>query len=138
MDKIIRRTATSGYCLASGYTEKDAFKMLYAYQDTGLEPEALHAAKAALDIARKYPAFLPKLKRYGEAESEGRLIVLPCKVGGTVWRIGPGISRARTVYPVKADNLQRIVMWMQCGDIGKTVFLTREEAEAALGGDGDG
>lgn len=60
-----------------------------------------------------------RLKRYEDAEQEGRLVVLPCKVGDTVYAINHG----------KIDEATFI------GDaFGKTIFLTRKEAEAALKG----
>ena len=77
-----------------------------------------------------------RLKRYEDAEAEGRLVVLPCKVGDTLYRIcheykkGNSFIRAVTF---NQNNFWRIVFG---GEIGKTVFLTREEAEAALKGVG--
>ena len=71
-----------------------------------------------------------------QAEQTGRLVVLPCKVGDTVYQID-----AECVYESE-------VKWIifDCDDIafderaiGGSIFLTREEAEAALaqkGGEG--
>lgn len=79
-----------------------------------------------------------RLKVYEEAEEQGRLAVLPCKVGDTVYRIcreykqGNPFIRAVTF---NRNNFWRIVFG---GEFGKTVFLTREEAETALRGGSDG
>ena len=71
-----------------------------------------------------------KLEKYETAEDEGRLMMLPCKVGDFVYKI---------IY--QRDNFDdrsyRIVTEVRfrpdmIDDIGKTIFLTREEAEKAL------
>lgn len=71
-----------------------------------------------------------KLAEYETAEEEGRLVMLPCKVGDFVYKI---------IY--QRDNFDdrsyRIVTEVRfrldmIDDIGKTIFLTREEAEKAL------
>ena len=81
-----------------------------------------------------------------QAEQEGRLVVLPCKVGDDVWfvrKFGKGqcIKRAE-VSCINIDFRGEVFVSarrISGGYIGKTVFLTREEAEAALalkGGEG--
>lgn len=80
--------------------------------------------------------------RSTKAEAEGRLIVLPCKVGDTVWRIvgpkGHRIVRQRKVLAVTIYHTGDVIIHTDGAEnrFGKTVFLTREEAEAALGGGG--
>ena len=74
------------------------------------------------------------------AEAEGRLVVLPCKIGDTVYWI-----RGKAILEVYIQWFETNAYgWCACGqyppmaptfefgDFGKTVFLTREEAEAAL------
>jgi hypothetical protein len=80
-----------------------------------------------------------KLNEYEEAKAEGRLVVLPCKVGDSIYR-PEGLKYSVfwtianvTIYPdeiVFTDDSDNI---FTLDDIGKTVFLTREEAEKALG-----
>lgn len=86
-----------------------------------------------------------RLRELAEADKGGRLVVLPCKVGDIVWanldemrhtrkcviefvNIG---SRVTTIVFSTVDGLRE-----QYGvnpiSFGKTVFLTREEAEKAL------
>lgn len=76
-----------------------------------------------------------KLKGYEKLAKEGRLVVLPCKVGDTVYRVFHAKGRAPAIveYEIKtigqaADLIGRI------GKISRfvSVFSTREEAEAAL------
>lgn len=77
-----------------------------------------------------------RLAYYEDMEEQGRLVVLPCKVGDTIWRI-----KCNGAWPdfgtpyVEADAF----LYRDIHYFGKTVFLTREEAEAALrGGNDDG
>ena len=69
-------------------------------------------------------ACVEKLAEYETAEEEGRLVVLPCKVGDVVhvlrqsWN-GWNIDKKKFTYGM-------------IGKFGKTVFLAREEAEKAL------
>ena len=73
---------------------------------------------------------IDKLAEYETAEEEGRLVVLPCKVGDIVYKI----MCQRDNFD---DRPYRIITSVNfrldmADDIGKTVFLTREEAEKAL------
>lgn len=85
---------------------------------------------------------IDKLAQYEELEEQGLLLRLPCKAGNTVY----SIANDGKIYPVKATREVRIVdgvLHIICesckysdlvsyGDIGKTVFLTKSEAEAKL------
>ena len=105
---------------------------------------------------------IPKLKKLAEyetAEEEGRLVVLPCKVGDTVWvtthpfnvfddfdfyteaqdEIYVSYISSMTFYEdsnqyriYSKETKQFINAYFMESDFGKTVFLTREEAEKAL------
>ena len=88
------------------------------------------------------------------AEQDGRLVVLPCKVGDTLWVTGrdnvpremeleaPDIRTVCTdednlcmsTCNRKPDGFCAYRLRNDGADIGKTVFLTREEAEKALEG----
>lgn len=89
-----------------------------------------------------------KLSHYEKAEQEGRLIELPLKIGDTVWIIAYGkdeIVKCK-VRTMKFMDDGKIIFscngrmkngHMYCGNflfksIGKLVFFTEEEAEAAL------
>ena len=109
-----------------------AFDRLAAYEDTGLNPEEL-----------------------AQAKKKGRLVVLPCDVKDTVYVIDPGdyeheykpYVRLKTVSEINWKATRKkdlgwglILAGGNCGssaryklnNVGKTVFLTREAAEAAL------
>ena len=113
-----------------------AVKRLGHYEDTGLEPEEIKKHEAAYNecLTRTYGPFKQKISQWLQAEQDGRLVVLPCKVGDTVYQID-----AERVYESE-------VKWIifDCDDIafderaiGGSIFLTREEAEAELkGGEG--
>ena len=85
-----------------------------------------------------------KLCDYEDAEEQGRLVILPKTLyeandtplifGVAEWevtgvRFYDGVVQA---YTVKTKSVQTII-WGE--EIGKTVFLSREEAEAALKGE---
>ena len=84
--------------------------------------------KASIFMYNKYFAgqAINKLAEYENSEEEGRLVVLPCKVGTRVYEIyqfcGCGAWEIEE-HKIKLEDLDKI---------GKTVFLTREEAEKAL------
>lgn len=87
---------------------------------------------------------LDRLKELVEADRDGRCVVLPCKVGGKVYCIQSYFNDAKMrsdekVKCMTVDFVQSFPDLFECQgtiykfyEIGKTVFLTREEAEAAL------
>lgn len=111
---------------------RDALDRLAAYEDTGLEPEEIEARQ---DVCLWIPE-----ERFSEiikAEAEGRLIVLPCKVGDTVYhRDCYGKIYEATVQSIVIDKSRTIFITSGIGfdetAVGKTVFLTRAEAEKAM------
>ena len=91
-----------------------------------------------------------KLQRYEDLEEQGRLITLPCKIGDTVYEVQEIRKRIQeyTVISVHHSHCSTLFGWtLKDGKgvysnlngfeehaIDKTVFLTKEEAEAALKG----
>lgn len=69
---------------------------------------------------------LKKLKNYEDAEEQGLLIRLPCKVGDDVWTIMCGMTGK---HPALFRQEFTLSMFSH---FGTAVFLTKEEAEAAL------
>ena len=113
---------------------------LMQYEDTGLTPERC-AEFARADAEGRYIVMrdaeqegVARLRELAEADKDGRLVVLPCKVGDTVYLIVT--KRARIYAPefrfIKKSKLTFLNMERVLQDFGKTVFLTNEEAEAAL------
>lgn len=85
-----------------------------------------------------------KLCDYEDLEEQGLLVRLPCKVGDIMFRINKGAKNPIIELTVTQINITRRsynleVIDRDCGelmcfknDIGKTIFLTREEAEKKL------
>lgn len=86
-----------------------------------------------------------KLKDYEDLEEQGRLVKLPCKVGDAVYAIGFNnkpiiyesvvlrilITEKEIVFNGKVDEFG-INSQLKQSMFGKTVFLTKSEAEAKL------
>lgn len=85
-----------------------------------------------------------KLKEYEDLEEQNRFIKLPCKVGDTVYvPTRDFISELRITHIIISKN-NTFLRWMlnagiypnldgfSVDKIGKTVFLTKSEAEAKL------
>lgn len=85
-----------------------------------------------------WAAALEKLAAYEDAEDQGRMVILPCKVGERVFQLYQGYIDMVTVQRIRPYIMTEMLsFWPE--DFGKTVFLTRKEAEAALkGGHDDG
>jgi len=80
---------------------------------------------------------LNKLAAYEDAEEGGRLTVLPCKIGDTVYIPHNGEIAERQVTGWDYDPYVMKISLSDAGYrdvklIGKTMFFTRAEAEAAL------
>ena len=94
---------------------------------------------------RQVAEYLEELKEYRKAEEQGLLLRLPCKLGDTVWLVGENfmldyevrrilVSECGIEAVQVAKEVEGVDRWncLYVEDIGKTVFLTREEAESAL------
>lgn len=84
-----------------------------------------------------------EIRELSQAKKEGRLVVLPCKVGDTVYWIHNGIITECRVHRIQINRTglficlkSKVVHGDFRADIcmGKTVFLNHEDAEAALKG----
>ena len=94
--------------------------------------------KAYEDIAELCGGF-DCLRELAEADKDGRCVVLPCKVGDKLYRVFAGEIFEHRVGSMKYFAIQGrwdIETYPFCpcveSSIGKTIFLTREEAERAL------
>lgn len=120
---------------------------LAAYEDTGLEPEEIKEHEEAyIEImTRTYGPLHQKIGKWLQAEKDGRLVVLPCNVGDTVYEANKrGFVSTYKVISVHISDCSVLVGWelidgiysslngFEVSALGKTVFLTRAEAEAAL------
>lgn len=128
---------------------RDLYGRLKAYEDTGLTPEEIKAPfteDTMINLAAQALGVEPsRLRELAEADKDGRVVVLPCKVGQRVFAL------MDTDKHISECEVKQIGMGNEIGFIGiepigargreygvalngfgKTVFLTREEAEKAL------
>ena len=136
---------------------------LAAYEDTGLGPEEIERIVYAygrghtlrtesaerLEIVREIKT--DRLRELVQAEKEARLVVLPCKVGDTLFdtyfgdirekevvSVGFMLSKSVKHMTIHANNFRGAITEIEMDRIGKDIFYTREAAEAALkGGESD-
>lgn len=86
-----------------------------------------------------------RLRELAEADKDGRVVVLPCKVGDTLFRVFAGEILEHKVVNMRYLAIQGrwdIDTTPFCSyvesSIGKTIFLTREKAKEALEARKDG
>lgn len=111
-------------------------KDLLAYKNTGLTPERC-AEFARADAEGRYIVMrdaeqegVARLRELSEADKDGRVMVLPCKVGTAIYYIHYPIA----LYPDKSEpEIKRGIFTLPDLDrFGHSIFLTYEEAKAAL------
>lgn len=122
------------------------------YEDTGLTPKDVkRMSNILLDVGIDYNCSWEyvknwlldaRLRELAEADKDGRLVVLPCKVGDVVY----GFHNGQTILPmvvkwietnadgwtVAAQYTPMAPKFYKFSDFGKTVFLTHEKVEEAL------
>ena len=136
-------TAVGGFCTAVPAAH---CPLLREYLDTGLEPAMCANYKTFEDEAISKGVTFKRIVALMEADRAGRLVVPPCKAGDTVYEV----TSRKTIseYRVKAIRVElfctfiewdivagfvdKSIFGVPVDEIGKTVFLTREEAKAAL------
>lgn len=137
-------------CYGSGCKIKDCpfetavCERLAAYEDTGLTPEEIKAPfteDTMINLAAQALGVEPsRLRELAEADKDGRVVVLPCRQGDELWTYcNYPVKRVYsfTVSDVSTLNGRTVLNTLGLGtirpeDIGKTVFLSREEAEKDL------
>ena len=132
-------------------SQKQVWERLKQYEDTKRTPEQIEALEAAImgkavaQITEFEGLPIARLRELAVADQEGRVVVLPCKVGHRVFAL------LDTDKHISECEVKQIGMGNEIGFIGlepigargreygvslngfgKTVFLTREEAEKAL------
>lgn len=126
-------------CRQSGTcTQKQVWERLKAYEDAGLSPQACAEAREIEETLSGCDYSISRMVELMKADVEGRVVVLPCKVGDMVYFGLPGRIIEKQVFSIVSfSNSTRIYCggtseYFRPEDIGKTFFLTREEAEKAL------
>lgn len=144
-------TAVGGFCTAVPAAH---CKKLKEYLDTGLTPEEIiglcemdkRAKMADLLRLEEYQSLgdIARLSQLAEADRDGRCVVLPCKVGDTVWALYDG-----KIYEVRVQGISLSASGDDTilhfggyptfnawgSSVGKVIFLTHAEAEAAQAGE---
>lgn len=124
------------------YEEYDPIERLCRYEETGFHPEVLgQCVKMLGDIN------ILQFYEWLKANSENRLVVLPCKVGQKLYTV---CCYGIRDYKIHESTLCEIKMvdgsgfffyeqrpdgWcyeVDTEEIGKTIFLSREEAERKI------
>lgn len=119
----------------------DFYWRLKAYEDTKRTPEEIdmdhEAAEQLRHLCRDYD--LDRLEELVKADKDGRVVTRPCKVGDTLFRVFAGEileHKVRNMRYLAIQGRWDIDTYPFCAyvesSIGKTIFLTREKAEAAL------
>lgn len=146
-------TAVGGFCTAVPAAH---CPLLREYLDTGLEPEEINDLASVREISPEAEYAINKhadniierldkllhqtdddarLRELSEADKDGRLVVLPCKVGDTVYKVITIQAQKPVLLETQVKTLGQAADVAQL--IGKknkviNIFLTREEAEKAL------
>ena len=123
-------------------SQKQVWERLKQYEDTGMTPEEIYKAYGELcllESALKNYGSHKRMKELAEADKDGRVVVLPCKVGDKLYRVF-----AEEIFELRVGSMKYFAIqgrwdletypFCPCveSSIGKTVFLSREEAEKAL------
>lgn len=125
----------------------EALNRLAEYEDTGLTPEQIREMdKLYAEKCRD----LDQLEYYKESEAQGKLLKLPCALRDMVFDVVLCDDGKYRIFEMKVCNIvpfgyfrkgevwnvyledKRSKAYRSFYDFGKTLFHTREEAEAAL------
>lgn len=136
-------TAVGGFCTAVTAAH---CPLLRDFLDTGLTPDEIRNMSgewcAAMSVLNGMGSY-DRLRELLTADKDGRCIILPCKVGDVVYgfhnnrqtilpMVAKWIETNADGWTVAAQYTPMVPEFYQFSDFGKTVFLTREEAEKAL------
>ena len=124
-------------CQQSGNcTQKEVWERLKAYEDAGLSPQACAEAREIEETLSGYDYSISRMVELMKADVEGRVLILPCAPDAIYWeKVGGILAQSRFeglhVYEDGTIKYAGYGMEICAEDIGKTVFLTREEAKKA-------
>lgn len=151
MERLTEYEIVGGHVHAVPTGDVDqAMMRLAAYEDTRLMPSDVHSLwgewNAMMSVLNSIGGGYERLRQLAEADKDGRLVVPPCKVGDRLYKVTG--RKTISVYKVRAIRVELFGLFIEwdivegfawqslsginAGDIGKTVFMAREEAEKAL------
>ena len=117
---MCKETPGGTFCENGSCSQRKVWERLKEYEDMGLELSAAEIVRLC--------------NLYRDAE-DGRVMVLPCPMGSTIYMIVTKHTKGREPFSfIKTTELMESNVFRVCRELGKTVFLTREEAERALEG----
>lgn len=100
----------------------NAYKtVIEAFENSSMNDEGYDTALDKCTLS-----FLEELKDYRQKKEHGKLLELPCEVGTRVWTILCGMTGKNPILFRQEFELSMLPHW------GTAVFLTKEEAEAAV------
>ena len=136
-------------------TQKEVWERLKAYEDAGLSPQACAQCREIEEGLSSTDYSISRMLELMKADKDGRLVVLPARpvltqscasmlyivdddeiYEDSLYEAVVGMSssgRTNVIYTTLSDQM---IFGQEA--IGKTVFLTREEAEKALEARKDG
>lgn len=123
------------------YCRNRLLDRLVKYEDTERTPEEIDMDHEAAEQIRYLcrNCDLDRLEKLAEADRDGRVVVRPCKVGDTLFRVFAGEileHKVRNMRYLAIQGRWDIDTTPFCSyvesSIGKTIFLTHEQAERAL------
>lgn len=136
MERLTEYEVVGGHVHAIPTANIDtALMRLSEYEDTGMTPEEVNDAVVAAKLMEKsklvsaFGVAAERLFELAEADKDGRVVVLPCRVGDTVYRL-QYVEQTPGRFVVGVVEIEFALIWLE--EFGNTVFLTREEAEEAL------
>ena len=127
-------------CRQSGTcTQTQVWERLKAYEDAGLSPQACAEAREIEETLSGCDYSISRMVELMKADKDGRVIVLPAKKGDTLYAVTRFGIEKRVVKEIAApffynsyESSDRAALPTAIRNFGKTVFLSREEAEKAL------
>lgn len=149
MERLTQRLRTGEVLMASEYEEKYTEQewisvlqdRLAAYEETGRTPEEVTALGKLFDYALEESktlteqlALLNRIRDLAEADRDGRVAALPCKVGDTVYLLFAGNPNNPVISTLKINTVAEAVKLIGKMGMHKYIgtFRTREEAKRAL------
>lgn len=137
-------TAVGGFCTAVPAAH---CPLLRQYLGTGMTPEQAANAKTIIESAfADDTSKAERIRKLVAADDDGRVVMLPpCKYGDTLYCLENGKIYPKTITQIAfylQDTLRTIIISAKnyrgetngflASELGKTMFLSLEEAERAL------
>ena len=94
-----------------------------------MSPKACTQCREIEDGLSSVDYSISRMVELMKADKDGRVVVLPCKVGDTVYRL-QYVEPTPGRFTVGVVPIKFALIWLE--EFGKTVFLSHEEAEKAL------